>query len=90
MFLSIHCRAGRTESWAIPSEAILPLLVDLKSGKFAPAAGQFAEPLSLDEKLKKLQGDLKTAQDDLKGMRDKRDVSYQRPLTLEETPSDRW
>jgi hypothetical protein len=24
------------------------------------------------------------------GMRDKRDVSYQRPLTLEETPADRW
>ncbi|CAN7658498.1 nuclear transport factor 2 family protein [Phenylobacterium sp. LjRoot225] len=26
----------------------------------------------------------------LKGMRDKRDVSYQRPLTLERTSSDRW
>jgi hypothetical protein len=26
----------------------------------------------------------------VKGMRDKRDVSYQRPLTLEETPADRW
>lgn len=24
------------------------------------------------------------------GMRDKRDVSYQRPLTLDETPADRW
>ena len=29
-------RAGRTESYAIPSEAILPLLKDLKSGKLAP------------------------------------------------------
>ena len=26
----------------------------------------------------------------VKGMRDKRDVSYQRPLTLEKTPADRW
>ena len=26
----------------------------------------------------------------VKGMRDKRDVSYQRPLTLNETPADRW
>jgi hypothetical protein len=24
------------------------------------------------------------------GMRDKRDVTYQRPLTLDETPADRW
>lgn len=26
----------------------------------------------------------------VKGMRDTRDVSYQRPLTLDETPADRW
>ncbi len=29
-------RAGRTESYAIPSEALLPLLGDLQSGKLAP------------------------------------------------------
>jgi len=29
-------RAGRTESYAVPAEAIQPLLNDLKSGKFAP------------------------------------------------------
>ena len=29
-------RAGRTESYAIPSEAVLPLLADLRSGKLAP------------------------------------------------------
>ena len=29
-------RAGRTESYAVPSEVILPLLKDLKSGKLAP------------------------------------------------------
>lgn len=26
----------------------------------------------------------------VKGMRDRRDVSYQRPLSLDETPADRW
>lgn len=30
-------RAGRTESYAIPAEAVKPLLDDLKSGKLAPA-----------------------------------------------------
>ena len=29
------CRAGRTESYAIPSEAVLELLPALKSGKLA-------------------------------------------------------
>lgn len=29
-------RAGRVESWVLPSENIKPLLTDLKSGKFAP------------------------------------------------------
>lgn len=30
------CRAGRTESWAIPGEVIKPLLVDLMAGKLPP------------------------------------------------------
>jgi serine protease Do len=30
-------RAGRVETWVLPSETIRPLLEDLKSGKFAPA-----------------------------------------------------
>jgi serine protease Do len=29
-------RAGRVESWAIPTEVIRPLLADLKAGKGAP------------------------------------------------------
>ncbi len=29
-------RAGRTESFALPADTVLPLLADLKSGKFAP------------------------------------------------------
>jgi serine protease Do len=30
------CRAGRAENWAIPAEAIKPLLGDLKAGKYPP------------------------------------------------------
>ena len=30
------CRAGRAENWAIPAEAIKPLLADLKAGKYPP------------------------------------------------------
>jgi len=30
------CRAGRTESWAIPSEAIQPVLFDLMTGRLPP------------------------------------------------------
>lgn len=30
------CRAGRTESWAVPGEAIKPLLYDLMAGKLPP------------------------------------------------------
>jgi len=30
------CRAGRTESWAVPAEVIVPLLPELKSGRVAP------------------------------------------------------
>jgi serine protease Do len=32
------CRAGRTESWAVPSEVLQTVLADLKSGKLAPPA----------------------------------------------------
>jgi serine protease Do len=32
-------RAGRTESYALPSEAVIALLADLKSGKLAPPKG---------------------------------------------------
>jgi serine protease Do len=31
-------RAGRVETWVLPSENIRPLLVDLKSGKYAPGS----------------------------------------------------
>jgi serine protease Do len=46
------CRAGRVESWAVPSEIIQPILLELMSGKLAPKADALAAPrLSPDEKL---------------------------------------
>ena len=38
------CRKGRTESWAIPSEAIKPLLGDLMAGKLPPPKREVAPP----------------------------------------------
>ena len=37
-------RAGRVETWVLPSEVIRPLLPDLKAGKFAPVAVKAAAP----------------------------------------------
>jgi serine protease Do len=50
-------RAGRTESYAVPTEAVLPLLDDLKSGKLAPPivkidVGPTAAELSMLAELK--------------------------------------
>jgi serine protease Do len=42
-------RAGRTESYAVPTEAIQPLLGDLKSGKLAPKPKEVASKLSAEE-----------------------------------------
>jgi serine protease Do len=38
-------RAGRVETWVLPSEVILPLLPDLKAGKFAPVSATVAPAL---------------------------------------------
>ena len=51
-------RAGRTESYAIPSEAITPILADLKSGKLAPSAAE-----ELEKKLADLKEALKKAEE---------------------------
>ncbi|MBI3409961.1 MAG: PDZ domain-containing protein [Planctomycetes bacterium] len=42
------CRAGRTESWAIPTEVIQSVLFDLMSGKLAPVSTK-TQPVSLDK-----------------------------------------
>jgi serine protease Do len=50
-------RAGRTESYAVPSEVVLPLLADLKSGRLAPkdvkAEGPSKKVLAAREALRK-------------------------------------
>lgn len=51
-------RAGRTESYAIPSEALTPILADLKSGKLAPSAAA-----ELEKKLAGLKEALKKAEE---------------------------
>jgi serine protease Do len=44
------CRAGRTESWAVPSEVLLKVLPELKSGKLAPTD----QPVAVEKKNRKL------------------------------------
>src|SRR5262249_51957165 len=53
-----NARAGRTESDAIPSEALTPILADLKSGKLAPSAAA-----ELEKKLADLKEALKKAEE---------------------------
>jgi serine protease Do len=38
-------RAGRVETWVLPSEVILPLLPEFKAGKFAPVSATITPPL---------------------------------------------
>jgi serine protease Do len=54
-------RAGRVESYAVPSEAIAPVLADLMSGKLSPKAVARA---SLEKKVAGLRADLKKAEED--------------------------
>jgi serine protease Do len=45
-------RAGRTESYAAPTEAVLPLLYDLLSGKLPPKpSSEAAKAISPEQKL---------------------------------------
>jgi serine protease Do len=68
------CRAGRTESWAVPSEVLQTVLADLKSGKLAPATTLAEDGKSgPDEKKKAVDGEEKTkAVDALLGLMKKR------------------
>src|SRR5207253_2773616 len=47
-------RAGRTETWAIPSELIQPIIAELKSGNFPPPRIK-----EVEEEIKKLREKLK-------------------------------
>lgn len=59
-------RAGRTESFAIPSESVLAVLSDLKSGKFAPKEASPEEKISDLEKTRdRLRSQLREAESQL-------------------------
>jgi serine protease Do len=61
-------RAGRTETYAIPTEAVLPLLNDLKSGKLAPPPPRpSAAVLRATEKAVAARAALKKAQAEQEG-----------------------
>jgi serine protease Do len=55
-------RAGRTESYAIPSEAVQPLLFDLMSGKLAPKEVTTAKALTAEQKVKDAKDALQRAE----------------------------
>jgi serine protease Do len=58
-------RAGRTESYAIPSEAVQPLLLDLMSGKLAPKdATTAARSLAAADKVAEARAALKRAEEE--------------------------
>jgi serine protease Do len=57
-------RAGRTESYAIPSEAVQPLLFDLMSGKLAPKAVTVSAPPTAAERVAAAKAALQKAEAD--------------------------
>jgi serine protease Do len=58
-------RAGRVESYAVPSEVIVPLLADLMSGKLAPKPEPTSRAPTPDEKLAAAKAALQQAEADL-------------------------
>lgn len=55
-------RAGRTESYALPSEAVQPLLLDLMSGKLAPKEATSAKVRTAEEKVAEAKAALQRAE----------------------------
>jgi PDZ domain len=60
-------RAGRVESYAIPSEAILALMPDLMSGKLPPKS-EALKPLTPEEMLAQAKSELQKAEEDKKAL----------------------
>jgi serine protease Do len=56
------CRAGRTESFAVPAEAIEPILLDLMAGKLPPK--QDVAKLTLEQQMAAARKALKKAEDE--------------------------
>jgi serine protease Do len=65
-------RAGRVESYAIPTESVLALLSDLKSGKLAPKEPPGPTIAELEQALEKARTELARIESDLKSAEDVR------------------
>lgn len=77
-------RAGRTESYAIPTEAVIPLLADLRSGKLAPKAADPISPVAgLEQALQKVREELKKAEDTLKSLASDQPAVKEKKKTIE-------
>jgi serine protease Do len=78
-------RAGRVESYAIPTEAVLALVDDLKSGKLAPPPG-LAGPIvaEMEKSLEKIRADVTRIQNELKAAEDARRSAEKKKKELEE------
>jgi len=68
-------RAGRVESYAIPTDSVLTLLNDLKSGKLAPKEEPVAVApnptiAQLEKALETLRADVTKTEAELKGIKD--------------------
>src|SRR5262249_9509487 len=75
-------RAGRTESYAIPSEVVRPLLPDLMSGKLAPpkeptAAEKLAAARLAFEQAEKTRADAAKKAAEIKAAADKAEAERQ-------------
>ena len=55
-------RAGRTETYTIPADAVRPLLFDMISGKLAPKTAATTEPVSTADKVATLKAALLKAE----------------------------
>jgi len=73
-------RAGRVESYGIPTEALTPLLADLMSGKLSPKLVAVA---ALEKKITELKAELKKAEED-KASADKKFKEAQESLKKQE------
>jgi len=77
-------RAGRIESYALPSETVQTLFVDLKSGKYPPPPSEDEIKLaSLTRKLEGLRKDLLAAEDEMRSLKKTETSNEEDELALE-------
>lgn len=86
-------RAGRTETWAIPSEAIKPLLADLKSGKLPPPKDSERIASPKGNQPKKKEPPAKSSglnKDDLKAVDELLTLMHRRPALMPDVARWKW